>query len=145
MARQLGRPRVLLPAHRERPGLRRPRGAGASGLTRSKLAVVVVFVVAIAAFFAAGGHRYFSFENLRAQQAALEGWRETHPQGAALGFFALYIACTSLSLPAATILTVLAGAIFGLGPGTLIVSFASAIGATIAMLAARFVLRDWVQ
>jgi pyruvate/2-oxoglutarate dehydrogenase complex dihydrolipoamide dehydrogenase (E3) component/uncharacterized membrane protein YdjX (TVP38/TMEM64 family) len=114
-------------------------------LTRSKLAVVVVFVVAIAAFFAAGGHRYFSFENLRAQQAALEGWRETHPQGAALGFFALYILFTSLSLPAATILTVLAGAIFGLGPGTLIVSFASAIGATIAMLAARFVLRDWVQ
>ena len=114
-------------------------------MTRSKLAVVVVFVVAIAAFFAAGGHRYFSFENLRAQQAALEGWRETHPQGAALGFFALYILFTSLSLPAATILTVLAGAIFGLGPGTLIVSFASAIGATIAMLAARFVLRDWVQ
>jgi pyruvate/2-oxoglutarate dehydrogenase complex dihydrolipoamide dehydrogenase (E3) component/uncharacterized membrane protein YdjX (TVP38/TMEM64 family) len=114
-------------------------------LTRHKLVVVLVFLIAVIVFFAAGAHRYFSFENLRAQQAALEGWRETHPSVAALGFFALYIACTSLSLPAATILTILAGAIFGLGLGALIVSFASAIGATIAMLAARFVLRDWVQ
>jgi pyruvate/2-oxoglutarate dehydrogenase complex dihydrolipoamide dehydrogenase (E3) component/uncharacterized membrane protein YdjX (TVP38/TMEM64 family) len=114
-------------------------------LTRSKLAVVLVFVVAIAAFFAAGGQRYFSFENLKAQQAALEGWREMHPWGAALGFLAIYIAFTSLSLPAASILTILAGAIFGLGVGIVLVSFASAIGATIAMLAARFVLRDWVQ
>ena len=114
-------------------------------MTRSKLAVVLVFVVAIAAFFAAGGHRYFSFENLKAQQAALEGWREMHPWGAALGFLAIYIGFTSLSLPAASILTILAGAIFGLGVGIVLVSFASAIGATIAMLAARFVLRDWVQ
>lgn len=114
-------------------------------MTRHKLVVVFIFLIAVIVFFAAGGQRYFSFENLKVQQAALEGWRETHPRGAALGFFALYIAFTSLSLPAATILTVLAGAIFGLGLGTLLVSFASAIGATIAMLAARFVLRDWVQ
>jgi pyruvate/2-oxoglutarate dehydrogenase complex dihydrolipoamide dehydrogenase (E3) component/uncharacterized membrane protein YdjX (TVP38/TMEM64 family) len=114
-------------------------------LTRSKLAVVLVFVVAIAAFFAAGGQRYFSFENLKAQQAALEGWREMHPWSAALGFLAIYIGFTSLSLPAASILTILAGAIFGLGVGIVLVSFASAIGATVAMLAARFVLRDWVQ
>jgi uncharacterized membrane protein YdjX (TVP38/TMEM64 family) len=55
------------------------------------------------------------------------------------------VAFTSLSLPAATLLTLLAGAIFGLGWGAALVSFASALGATIAMLAARFVLRDWVQ
>ena len=61
------------------------------------------------------------------------------------GFFAVYVAFTSLSLPAASLLTLLAGAIFGFGWGVLLVSFASAIGATIAMLAARFVLRDWVQ
>ena len=97
------------------------------------------------AFFAAGGPRYFTFENLKAQQAALEGWREMHPWGAALGFLALYIAFTSLSLPAASLMTLLAGAIFGLGLGTALVSFASAIGATLAMLASRFVLRQWVQ
>ena len=114
-------------------------------MSRTRLLVVAVFVAALIAFFAAGGQRYFTFENLKAQQAALDAWREMHPWQTALGFFALYIAFTSLSLPAASIMTLLGGAIFGLGWGLLIVSFASAIGATIAMLAARFVLRDWVQ
>ena len=114
-------------------------------MSRARLAVVLLFIVALVAFFAAGGQRYFSFENLKAQQAALEGWREMHPWRTALGFFALYIVFTSLSLPAASLMTLLAGAIFGPGPGILLVSFASAIGATVAMLAARFVLRDWVQ
>ena len=114
-------------------------------MTRARLAVVLVVVVALAAFFAAGGQRYFSFDNLKAQHAALQAWRDAHPAQAAAGFFALYVAFTSLSLPAATLLTILAGALFGLGWGGLLVSFASALGATVAMLAARFVLRDWVQ
>ena len=114
-------------------------------MSRARLAVALFVVVAVAAFFAAGGHGFFTFENLKAQQAALERWREMHPWGAALGFFAVYIAFTSLSLPAASLLTVLAGAIFGPWLGVLLVSFASAIGATLAMLLARFVLREWVQ
>ncbi|HJT62374.1 MAG TPA: TVP38/TMEM64 family protein, partial [Burkholderiales bacterium] len=114
-------------------------------MSRTRLLVALVFAAAAIAFFSAGGHRYFSFDNLKAQQAALEGWRDAHPWATALGFFALYVAFTSLSLPAASIMTVLAGAIFGIGLGVLLVSFASAIGATVAMLAARFVLRDWVQ
>jgi pyruvate/2-oxoglutarate dehydrogenase complex dihydrolipoamide dehydrogenase (E3) component/uncharacterized membrane protein YdjX (TVP38/TMEM64 family) len=114
-------------------------------LSRGKLAVVLVFVLAVAVFFVAGGQRYFSFGNLKAQQAALEAWRGMHPWGTALGFFVLYIVFTALLLPAATLMTLLAGAIFGLVPGILLVSFASSIGATIAMAAARFVLRDWVQ
>jgi pyruvate/2-oxoglutarate dehydrogenase complex dihydrolipoamide dehydrogenase (E3) component/uncharacterized membrane protein YdjX (TVP38/TMEM64 family) len=114
-------------------------------LSRARLLVVGVFIVAAVVFFAAGGQRYFSFENLKAQQAALEAWREAYPWQSGLVFFAVYVAFTSLSLPAASLLTLLAGAIFGLGWGVLIVSFASAIGATLAMLAARFVLRDWVQ
>ena len=112
---------------------------------RARLLVVAVLIVAFAVFVAAGGPRYFTFENLKAQQAALEAWRGLHPWQAAAAFFAVYVAFTALSLPAATLLTLLAGAIFGLGWGTLLVSFASAIGATLAMLAARFVLRDWVQ
>jgi pyruvate/2-oxoglutarate dehydrogenase complex dihydrolipoamide dehydrogenase (E3) component/uncharacterized membrane protein YdjX (TVP38/TMEM64 family) len=114
-------------------------------MSRARLGVALLFVVALAAFFAAGGQHYFTFENLKAQQAALERWREMHPGGAALGFFAVYIAFTSLSLPAASILTLVAGAIFGPWLGVLLVSFASSIGATVAMLLARFVLRDWVQ
>jgi pyruvate/2-oxoglutarate dehydrogenase complex dihydrolipoamide dehydrogenase (E3) component/uncharacterized membrane protein YdjX (TVP38/TMEM64 family) len=114
-------------------------------VSRARLLVVGLLVLAFVVFLAAGGQRYFSFENLKAQQAVLAAWREAYPWRSALGFFALYVAFTSLSLPAASIMTILAGAIFGLGWGVLIVSFASAIGATVAMLAARFVLRDWVQ
>jgi pyruvate/2-oxoglutarate dehydrogenase complex dihydrolipoamide dehydrogenase (E3) component/uncharacterized membrane protein YdjX (TVP38/TMEM64 family) len=114
-------------------------------LSRARLLVAGVFVAAVAIFFAAGGQRYFSFENLKVQQAALDAWREAYPWQTALGFFLMYVVFTSLSLPAAALMTILAGAIFGLGWGVVLVSFASAIGATIAMLAARFVLRDWVQ
>ena len=114
-------------------------------MTRPRLAVALLVVVALLAFFAAGGHRYFTFDNLKAQQAAVEGWRAAHPWRAALAFFTLYVAFTSLSLPAASIMTLLAGAVFGAGIGIVLVSFASALGATVAMLAARFVLRDWVQ
>jgi pyruvate/2-oxoglutarate dehydrogenase complex dihydrolipoamide dehydrogenase (E3) component/uncharacterized membrane protein YdjX (TVP38/TMEM64 family) len=114
-------------------------------VSRARVLVVAVLIVAFAVFVAAGGPRYFTFDNLKAQQAALEAWRGLHPWQAAAAFFAVYVAFTALSLPAATLLTLLAGAIFGLGWGTLLVSFASAAGATLAMLAARFVLRDWVQ
>jgi len=114
-------------------------------LSRTRLLVAAVFVAALIAFFAAGGPRYFSFENLKVQQAAIEAWREAYPWQTALGFFVVYVAFTSASLPAAALLTVLAGAIFGLGWGILVVSFASTIGDTVAFLAARFVLRDWVR
>ena len=96
-------------------------------MSRAKLLVVGVFAVAAIVFFAAGGHRYFSFENLKAQQAAIEAWRGMYPWQTALGFFALYVAFTSLSLPAAALMTLLAGAIFGLLWGIVLVSFASAI------------------
>jgi len=114
-------------------------------VSRARLFVVAVVVLAFVVFFAAGGPRYFTFENLKAQQAALEEWRALHPAQALAAFFTLYIAFTSASLPGALLLTILAGAIFGFGWGVALVSFASAIGATIAMLGARFVLRDWVQ
>ena len=114
-------------------------------MSRARLFVVAVVVLAFVVFFAAGGPRYFTFEHLKAQQAALEEWRALHPAQALAAFFTLYIAFTSASLPGALLLTILAGAIFGFGWGVALVSFASAIGATIAMLGARFVLRDWVQ
>jgi pyruvate/2-oxoglutarate dehydrogenase complex dihydrolipoamide dehydrogenase (E3) component/uncharacterized membrane protein YdjX (TVP38/TMEM64 family) len=113
--------------------------------TFSRLAVAAAIVAAFAAFFAAGGQRYLTFESLKAQQAALQARYAAHPAGTALGFFALYVAYTGLSLPGAALLTLVAGAVFGLVGGTLLVSFASSLGATIAFLAARFVLRDWVQ
>jgi pyruvate/2-oxoglutarate dehydrogenase complex dihydrolipoamide dehydrogenase (E3) component/uncharacterized membrane protein YdjX (TVP38/TMEM64 family) len=114
-------------------------------LSRSRLLVVAAVVVALVAFFAAGGQRYFSFEAVKEQQATVQGWYDAHPWRTGLAFFALYVLVTGLSLPGAALMTLLAGAIFGLLWGTIIVSFASTLGATAAFLLSRFVLRDWVQ
>lgn len=114
-------------------------------MSRARLAVVLLFLVAVAAFYAVGGQRYVSFENLKAQQAALESWRETYPWQTALGFFALFVGFTAASLPGAMLLTILGGAAFGFVLGTLIASFGAVLGSTLAFLAARFVFRDWVR
>ena len=107
--------------------------------------LLVVLLVAVIAFFALGLQRYLSLEYIKSQQGQLEAWRAANPLVAALTFFGIYIAVTALSLPGATILTLAAGAIFGLGWGSLIASFAASIGATLAFLMSRVVLRDWVQ
>jgi pyruvate/2-oxoglutarate dehydrogenase complex dihydrolipoamide dehydrogenase (E3) component/uncharacterized membrane protein YdjX (TVP38/TMEM64 family) len=110
-----------------------------------KLLVLVVAALLAAAFFALGGHRYLTFESIKAQQAAIQSYYAGHPWQTAAGFFLIYVAVTALSLPGAAVMTLVAGAIFGLLWGTVIVSFASSIGATLAYLASRFLFRDWVQ
>ena len=114
-------------------------------MNKTKLLVLAGIAIAVGAFFALGGHKYLNFEQVKTQRAAVDAWYGSHPLATALCFFALYVAVTALSLPGATIMTLAAGAIFGLGWGTLIVSFASSMGATLAFLASRFLLRDWVQ
>jgi len=114
-------------------------------VSRGRLLVFGLIVALLAAFFLAGGQRYFTFENLKAQQAAFDGWYRAHPWQTVLAYFAVYVAVTGLSLPGATLLTLAGGAVFGLLFGTVIVSFASSIGATLAFLASRFLLRDWVR
>jgi len=114
-------------------------------VNRARIALLLLLAAAAAAFFAFGGHRLLSLENLKALQAGVQAQYAAHPLQTALLFFAAYVAVTGLSLPGAAVMTLAAGAIFGLLWGTLIVSFASTLGATIAFLAARFLLRDWVQ
>jgi pyruvate/2-oxoglutarate dehydrogenase complex dihydrolipoamide dehydrogenase (E3) component/uncharacterized membrane protein YdjX (TVP38/TMEM64 family) len=114
-------------------------------VSRTRLLVAALVAVAIAVFFAAGGHHYFTFEALKQQQATIDGWYRAHPLQTVLLYFAVYVAVTGLSLPGATLLTLAGGAVFGLFWGTVIVSFASSLGATLAFLASRFVLRDWVR
>src|SRR6478609_3863198 len=113
-------------------------------MNAARLALLAAIVAAAAAFFLLGGH-HFGFDTLKAQQAAIEAWRAERPLLAAAAFFAVYVSITGLSLPGAALLTLAAGALFGLGWGALIVSFASSIGATLSFLAARFLLRDWVR
>ena len=114
-------------------------------MSKTKLVVLVVIAALVAAFFALDLKQYFSLDYIKAQQAAFATYVESHALAAAAAYFAIYVAVTGLSLPGAAILTLLGGAIFGLLWGVVIVSFASSIGATLAFLASRFLLRDWVQ
>ncbi|MDQ3140286.1 MAG: FAD-dependent oxidoreductase [Pseudomonadota bacterium] len=110
-----------------------------------KLILVLLVGAAIAAFFWFDLGSYLTLDSLKARQAQLAALRETQPLLLIGGFFLFYVAVTALSLPGAAIMTLAAGAIFGLWLGTLIVSFASAIGASLAFLTARYLLRDWVK
>jgi pyruvate/2-oxoglutarate dehydrogenase complex dihydrolipoamide dehydrogenase (E3) component/uncharacterized membrane protein YdjX (TVP38/TMEM64 family) len=114
-------------------------------MKRGRIALVVAIVALIVAFFAFGLDRYFTLEFFKSQQAAIDAYYRANPLRAAAAYFAVYIVVTGSSLPGAAFLTLVGGAIFGLLWGTVIVSFASSIGATLAFLASRFLLRDWVQ
>jgi pyruvate/2-oxoglutarate dehydrogenase complex dihydrolipoamide dehydrogenase (E3) component/uncharacterized membrane protein YdjX (TVP38/TMEM64 family) len=114
-------------------------------MTRSRLLLFALIALAVAAFFAFDLGRFLSLDFFKAQQAAVEAYREAHPLLSAGVYFALYVLVTGLSLPGAVPLTLAGGAVFGLWWGTLLISFASTIGATLAFLAARFLLRDWVR
>jgi dihydrolipoamide dehydrogenase len=114
-------------------------------MKRGRLALVVVIVALIAAFFTFGLDRYFTFDFFKSQQAAIGAYYRASPLQAAAAYFAVYVVVTGLSLPGAAVMTLAGGAIFGLLWATVIVSFASSIGATLAFLASRFLLRDWVQ
>jgi pyruvate/2-oxoglutarate dehydrogenase complex dihydrolipoamide dehydrogenase (E3) component/uncharacterized membrane protein YdjX (TVP38/TMEM64 family) len=114
-------------------------------MTRSRLVLLIALAALIAAFFAFDLGRYFSLDFFRSQQAAILEFYRAHPVQTAAAFFALYVAVTGLSLPGAAIMTLVAGAIFGLLWGTVLVSFASTIGATLAFLASRFLFREAIQ
>ncbi len=107
--------------------------------------VVLGVLGAIIAFFAFGLEHQLSLDALKARQDDLDGYREAHPITFAFEFFVIYVAVAALSLPAAALLSAAGGALFGLLEGTLLVSFASSIGATLAFLASRYVFRDAVQ
>lgn len=110
-----------------------------------KILLAVVVVTAIAAFYGLGLDQYLNLENFLTQRDALLEYQAANPYESALSFFAIYIAVTAFSLPAATLITLAAGAIFGLWQGVLLVSFASTIGASLAFLMARTLFRDSVQ
>lgn len=111
---------------------------------RQRLAAAIV-VTGIVAFFALGLHRDLGLDNLQTRQAALAAVVASQPFAAGSIYFLLYVGVTALSLPGALVLSLAGGALFGMWCGVLIVSFASSIGATLAMLVARMLLRDWVR
>ena len=114
-------------------------------MSSGKLLLLFAIAAAAGLFFALDLGHYLSLDWLKAQQDAIAAYRADQPLAAVAVYFALYVAVTALSLPGAALMTLAGGAVFGLLWGTLIVSFASSIGATLAFLASRFLLRDWVM
>ena len=110
-----------------------------------KLIVAVLLLACIAAFFVFDLGRFFSLAYLKESQESFAALYAQRPVLVAASFFAVYVVVTALSLPGAAIMTLAAGAGFGLIFGTLLVSLASTIGATLAMLAARYLARDAIQ
>ena len=110
-----------------------------------KLAFLIALVAALVAFLVLDLGRYLSLDYLKQSQSAFTELYGQQPFLVAGSYFLIYVAVTALSFPGAAILTLAGGAIFGLGWGLLIVSFASSIGATLAFFAARFVLRDSLE
>jgi pyruvate/2-oxoglutarate dehydrogenase complex dihydrolipoamide dehydrogenase (E3) component/uncharacterized membrane protein YdjX (TVP38/TMEM64 family) len=114
-------------------------------MSKNKLLILGGLVLLVAAFFAFDLARFLSLDFIKSRQADFAALAVQKPLLVAASFFAVYLAVAALSLPGAAIMTLAAGAIFGLLPGTLIVSFASSLGATLAFIASRYVLRDSVQ
>ena len=114
-------------------------------MKNKKILILGVLLILIVLFFVFDLGRFFSLDYIKAQQGNFAELYAQRPAMVIAAFFAAYVAVTALSLPGAAIMTLAAGGIFGLAIGTLIVSFASTIGATLAFLAARFVLGETVQ
>jgi pyruvate/2-oxoglutarate dehydrogenase complex dihydrolipoamide dehydrogenase (E3) component/uncharacterized membrane protein YdjX (TVP38/TMEM64 family) len=110
-----------------------------------QIVLLLLLALAIGAFVALDLGRLLSFEQLKASQASFAQLHAEQPFTVAVVYFLVYVLATALSFPGATIITLAGGAVFGLWQGLLIVSFASTVGATLAFLASRFLLRDWVE
>ena len=114
-------------------------------MSKSRICLSIIIALLIGTFFYFDLQQLLTLDNLKSQRETIVSYRNDHPLLATAIYAIVYIAVTGLSLPGATILTLAGGAVFGLLWGTLIVSFASSIGATIAFLAARFLFRDAVN
>jgi pyruvate/2-oxoglutarate dehydrogenase complex dihydrolipoamide dehydrogenase (E3) component/uncharacterized membrane protein YdjX (TVP38/TMEM64 family) len=114
-------------------------------LNYKKSGLLLLLIMAIGSYFYFDLGQYLTLDAIKQQQVGLASAFAQKPLFVALGFFLIYVVVTALSIPGALLLTLLGGAIFGLVNGTILVSFASSIGATLAFLASRFLLRDTVQ
>ncbi|MEZ9059693.1 TVP38/TMEM64 family protein [Vibrio pelagius] len=111
----------------------------------SKKMILGIILAATIVILAVNFGQYLTLENAKAQQALLNDYIESHFVAAAATYFILYVMITAFSIPGAAVVTLLGAALFGFWTSLLLVSFASTIGATLAFLSSRFLLRDWVQ
>lgn len=110
-----------------------------------RLIIIAVIAALVAAFFGFGWNEYLTLEQLKSSQSWFDQRLSDYPVLIPALYFVIYVVVTALSLPGAAVMTIAGGALFGLWQGLLLVSFASSIGATLAFLVARFVLRGSVE
>ena len=122
-----------------------PSSSQAPSSARGKIIVALVFAAALGAFFYFDLGRFLSLDALKENRDNLLAFTGTH-YGAAVGLFiATYILQTAFSLPGGAIMTLAGGFLFGAVLGTVFVNVGATTGATLAFLAARYLLRDWVE
>ncbi len=110
-----------------------------------KMILIIIVIGLIGSLFMFDLQQYLTLDFLKSRQQLIRDYYHNHAAFTVIIFFFIYVISTAVSLPGATILTLFAGALFGLAWGTVIVSFASTIGSTLAFLTSRFLLRDFVQ
>jgi uncharacterized membrane protein YdjX (TVP38/TMEM64 family) len=110
-----------------------------------KIFVLGMIILGIIAFLYFDLGQYLSLQYIKASQESFQSLYQSHRFFVIAAYMGLYIAITALSLPGAAVLTLAGGGLFGLVTGTVAVSFASTIGATLAFIVSRFLLREWVQ
>jgi uncharacterized membrane protein YdjX (TVP38/TMEM64 family) len=113
--------------------------------TIKKVTILAVIIIVIAVFQLLHLGQYLTLSYIKASQEKFASLYAAHGPLVIAGYMVVYITVTSLSLPGAAVMTLAGGALFGLATGTIVVSFASSIGATLACAVSRFLLRDWVQ
>ncbi len=114
-------------------------------MNKIKLAVLLLFIVLFGLYFILDLGQFLTLEYVQSQLEGIRQYARDNFGLAALAYFLIYVAIAALSIPGAAITTLVGGAVFGLLWGTILASFASTIGATLAFLASRLLLRDWVQ
>ncbi len=100
------------------------------------------FSAVVVGFYQLGGTELFSLQGIEQQHRLWQSWQQQYALSFLIGFFILYLLITAFSLPAASLMTLIAGSLFGFWQGLLLVSFASSLGATLAFLMARFILGE---
>ena len=114
-------------------------------MKNTRIVILAVLAALLVSYFVFDLDRFLTLEYVQSQLEAVERYKDANFTLFAAGYFVIYMLVTALSIPGAVIMTLLGGAVFGLAWGVLLVSFASSIGATLAFLVSRILLRDWVQ